>query len=234
MLSFKQLIPLLTIFAAGGALVRNLWYSGGGYSSYNSYNNMSFETAATAAASNNCQDNPSSTAASSLPPSPPLPPLPLPHLCHENPYAASLLEGHSLETVQTQVNTWLANKTAIRNAMYWKSYGTKPAHDKFDAFQVMAPCHYTCAGGACRDDTSKLVCGTDTLRLLQPDCIVYSIGGNNNWDFERDIYRKHPVIYIPLIVPATGNDFNRHPNWQIDTSFITFVWPLLTNLPLLC
>ena len=115
-----------------------------------------------------------------------------PSLCYENPYVSSLLEVHTLETISEKANTWLANKTNIRDAMYWKSYGKENNHDKFDAFEVMAPCHYTCVGGACGEDTSKIFCGADTLQLREQDCIVYSIGGANNWDFERAIYKATP------------------------------------------
>jgi len=39
------------------------------------------------------------------------------------------------------------------------------------------------------EDEAKVVCGLDTLK---PGCIVYSIGGNNQWLFELDILDKTP------------------------------------------
>jgi hypothetical protein len=52
----------------------------------------------------------------------------------------------------------------------------------------------SCVGGACKDDTSKIVCGLEELNkeaTTEADtCIVYSIGGNNHWEFELDILRR--------------------------------------------
>jgi hypothetical protein len=52
----------------------------------------------------------------------------------------------------------------------------------------------SCAGGACRDDTSKIVCGLEELNkeatIKTDTCIVYSIGGNNQWEFELDILSR--------------------------------------------
>lgn len=109
------------------------------------------------------------------------------HTCQENPYLPSLLEGHSFETAEIKAQRWMANKTNIRDAVYQKAH-TRYTHDKFDGFQVMAPCKYSCTG-KCRADTSKIVCGAETL---QAGCIIYSIGGNNNWDFEQQIYDMTP------------------------------------------
>lgn len=109
------------------------------------------------------------------------------HTCGENPYRASLERGHTFETAERKAQAWMANKTNIRDDLYWKYYG-KHTHDKFDAFEVMAPCQYACTG-ECRADASKIVCGAETL---QPGCIIYSIGGNNNWEFEERIYEMTP------------------------------------------
>lgn len=109
--------------------------------------------------------------------------------CDANPYQRSLLPGHSFQLAEQKAQIWLTNKTAIRDAMYWKSYG-KYTHDKFDAFDVMAPCQFNCTG-ACGADTSKIICGADTLRE-DPSCIIYSIGGNNNWEFEERVYDMTP------------------------------------------
>lgn len=109
------------------------------------------------------------------------------HLCDENPYRASLEVGHTFETAERKAQAWMANKTNIRDDLYWKYYG-KHTHGKFDVFETMAPCKYSCTG-ACRADTSKIVCGAEQL---QPGCIIYSIGGNNNWEFEQRIYDMTP------------------------------------------
>ena len=65
---------------------------------------------------------------------------------------------------------------------------------RFFPFQVMAPCSEdakSCVGGKCGDDDSKIMCGVDLLRSEQ-DCIIYAIGGDNQWDFEMDLLEKTP------------------------------------------
>lgn len=108
-------------------------------------------------------------------------------LCHENPYKHSLLEGHSFATADEKASRWVANKTQIRNALYYETHD-KNVHAKFNGFEVMAPCNYNCTG-ECRADNSKIVCG---MEHLQEGCIVYSIGGNNNWEFEENLYDMTP------------------------------------------
>jgi len=107
--------------------------------------------------------------------------------CHHNPYQTSLQPAHTFESAESQAKVWMANKTAIRDDLYFK-YNGQHTHGKFDVFQVMAPCNYQCTG-PCKADTSKIVCGSETL---QPGCVVYSIGGNNNWDFEQKMYDMTP------------------------------------------
>uniref|UniRef100_A0A7S1CW03 Methyltransferase domain-containing protein n=1 Tax=Cyclophora tenuis TaxID=216820 RepID=A0A7S1CW03_CYCTE len=40
------------------------------------------------------------------------------------------------------------------------------------------------------DDLSKFVCGINSFRFQNGHCIVYSIGGNNQWAFEKDLLKK--------------------------------------------
>jgi len=108
-------------------------------------------------------------------------------ICKENPYRTSLSPGHSFESTKHKAQTWLSNQTAIYHDIQARSDG-RHNHIRFDAFEVMAPCNYTCTG-SCRHDTSKIVCGIETL---QPGCMIYSIGGNNDWTFEEYMYDKTP------------------------------------------
>lgn len=39
-------------------------------------------------------------------------------------------------------------------------------------------------------DDEKRVCGLKLLEKMLPHCVIYSIGSNNKWGFEEDIYRK--------------------------------------------
>ena len=86
----------------------------------------------------------------------------------------------------------------------------KHDHGRFNAFEAMGSCNQTCIGGTCRDDTSKIVCVGETIEGVfrkgeaeassssinningkqPPPCIVYSIGGNNQWEFELDTLEK--------------------------------------------
>lgn len=69
-------------------------------------------------------------------------------------------------------------------------------HQRFYPFNPHVKCKdsdRTCVGGACGDDTSKIVCGLQNLRQVpESDCIIYSIGGNNWWQFEQDALKKTP------------------------------------------
>jgi len=57
---------------------------------------------------------------------------------------------------------------------------------------LMATCQSKeCVGGPCRHDLSKVVCGLTELQK-ERECIIYSIGGNNQWDFELDLMQKTP------------------------------------------
>jgi len=47
-----------------------------------------------------------------------------------------------------------------------------------------------CIGGECRFDTSKITCGAASA--LEAPCVVYSVGGNNQWQFEMDVLAKTP------------------------------------------
>jgi Methyltransferase domain len=109
------------------------------------------------------------------------------HICHENPYEGSLLNGNSFDTADAKALAWMANKSNIRNALYAER-SDEHSHAKFNAFEVMAPCHQNCTG-ECGADTSKIVCG---LQQLQKGCIIYSIGGNNQWAFEVELYDLTP------------------------------------------
>ena len=109
------------------------------------------------------------------------------HICTSNPYKDSLVEGHTFETAEEKAKTWLENKVSIRNALYSKTHDIH-SHAKFDAFDVMAPCNFTCTD-KCGSDNGKIMCGANQLK---PGCIIYSIGGNNRWEFEEQLYKMTP------------------------------------------
>lgn len=81
-------------------------------------------------------------------------------------------------------------------------------HKRFRVFEELAQCQdEVCIGGSCRSDTSKIMCGLSILNNMaggnssdsdgtigpahaNPTCVVYSIGGNNQWEFEVDILER--------------------------------------------
>jgi len=111
-------------------------------------------------------------------------------ICHANPYAGALQE--SLEDVAVKMDSWMAN-LALHQQKAASASMFRHTHDRFFPFDAnMATCKSTtCVGGTCRADTSKIVCGLEQL-TEQQQCVVYSIGGNNQWEFELDILRKTP------------------------------------------
>jgi hypothetical protein len=110
-------------------------------------------------------------------------------LCEQNQYAKSL--NMSLEEFGQDMDKWLSNKVTIEKDLVFKTNGHPHTHDRFQAFQEMGSCEQTCIGGACRRDVSKIACGVDTKNMEAP-CVVYSVGGNNEWQFELDVLQKTP------------------------------------------
>jgi hypothetical protein len=109
-------------------------------------------------------------------------------VCRENPYAASF--HSSLDSIRSQADTWLENMDShlqIATQEEMKNH----SHARFFPFDIMADCHTFCVGGACKTDKSKIVCGIDELQT-EETCVVYSVGGNNQWTFEQDILAKTP------------------------------------------
>jgi hypothetical protein len=66
-------------------------------------------------------------------------------------------------------------------------------HERFFPFEELTPCkRKSCVGGKCSEDKSKVICGLDELQKQKDRCIVYSIGGNNEWKFERKMLKRTP------------------------------------------
>lgn len=105
--------------------------------------------------------------------------------CLENTYIPSL--DSNISEIANRMDHWLSEETLIEKNLLADPESTAHTHTRFDAFQAMTGCEKTCVGGACRADTSKQICG---LVNLKPPCTIYSIGGNNQWEFELDILQK--------------------------------------------
>jgi Methyltransferase domain len=68
--------------------------------------------------------------------------------------------------------------------------GQPGGHLRFFPLTPVALCkNVTSVGGSELDDESKLICG---INRLVEGCVIYSIGGNNQWSFELDSLSKTP------------------------------------------
>lgn len=111
--------------------------------------------------------------------------------CPNNPYLPSMDVDHvNIEAYRRKLAS--ARERAVSNP------ANKHDHKRFKIFEKLAQCKSTaCIGGACRQDTRKIVCGLENLQKTQQadsggksTCVVYSIGGNNQWEFEVDLIKR--------------------------------------------
>lgn len=110
-------------------------------------------------------------------------------LCKQNPFVPSL--SKSLAAISSEADNWIANQTEIMKDIQFRSNG-EHTHTRFEAFEELASCDYSCVGGECNADRSKIICGLSTLNNDQ--CVVYSVGSNNVWEFENEILQKTPCV----------------------------------------
>jgi len=112
-------------------------------------------------------------------------------ICHANPYAGALQD--SLDQISQKMDDWMSHLAAHQQRAAEPGM-VRHTHERFFPFDAnLASCQTTtCVGGKCRDDTSKIVCGLEQLTIATTTCVVYSIGGNNHWEFETDILEKTP------------------------------------------
>jgi Caenorhabditis protein of unknown function, DUF268/Methyltransferase domain len=113
-------------------------------------------------------------------------------LCETNPYIGALQE--SLDEISSRMDLWL-----VEIGTHYKKakLEIRRDHGRFSPFDAMAQCtEKACVGGPCGSDTSKIVCGmkelTHIMSSLNEKCIVYSIGSNNQWEFEAGILQETP------------------------------------------
>lgn len=113
--------------------------------------------------------------------------------CTQNPYFNALSEN--IDTVVQRMDAWLEpehyNNHILRQANHNQTWKWK--WNVFTPFEEMASCQDSavdCTGGKCSEEGSKITCGIQ--KYLQPGCVVYSLGGNNEWEFELDILAKTP------------------------------------------
>ena len=73
-----------------------------------------------------------------------------------------------------------------QGAAAWRAEG----HARFDASPPLASCAPLArSGGSATGDGGKWLCG---LPALAPGCVIYSLGSNNEWDFEEAMLAETP------------------------------------------
>jgi len=119
------------------------------------------------------------------------------NICQQNPYLSSVSYNMAaIREYQRQL------PVLHRRATSWFEAEHGWNHGRFRAFQELAQCHdVQCIGGPCRHDRSKIVCGFEALAAAttfpsetSSSCIVYSLGSNNQWEFERDVLNQSPCL----------------------------------------
>ena len=144
-------------------------------------------------------------------------------LCHSNPYMGAVEEP--FDAIAQSMDAWMSNmpqhvyRAMDHNTVYGRDHG------RYFAFEEMAHCsELDCVGGTCGDDTSKEVCGlgqlttttTTPLDISKQNndrtCIVYSIGGNNHWEFELDILKRTPCQVHTFDCTGSTTRFQKPPD----------------------
>lgn len=135
--------------------------------------------------------------------------------CITNPYKDSLNEP--FDVILAKVQRWFDFEEAhhlqmlATNVQYAEFY-SQHDHQRFFPFDVMAPCgDLQCVGGECSDDPSKIMCGLNHLSQID-DCIIYSIGSHNHWEFEQDMLKKTKCQIHTFDCTGQAARFTKMPN----------------------
>ena len=110
-------------------------------------------------------------------------------ICQQNPYKDAL--DIPLEQISERMDTWIRDISKHQVTASNKVNVAKHNHVRFFPFEAMATCQDKTQVGGRRKDTSKIVCGLEELKKVD-HCVVYSVGGNNQWQFELDLLEKTP------------------------------------------
>ena len=108
------------------------------------------------------------------------------------------------------------NNIPVRGTIHGVHYNSPASrqhtHRRFDAFAVMGKgCEQQCIGGSCRQYTSKITCGVTQENMVAP-CVVYSIGGNNQWQFEQGILDHTPCDVHTFDCTGPITRFDKKPD----------------------
>jgi hypothetical protein len=111
-----------------------------------------------------------------------------------------------MAVVDNRISQWMSNLPST----YEQADTVGIKHARFFPFEPIATCRQEEAvGGAAKSDKSKLMCGLENLQT--PGCVIYSIGGDNNWDFERDLLLKTKCEIHTFDCTGPKERFDRQP-----------------------
>lgn len=158
-------------------------------------------------------------------------------ICSQNPYFDSLSEPFQL--IDNLNQQWLTDRLdqALENATSCANDICQINHQRFFPFHPHTDCKKrSCVGGECFQDTSKIVCGMDAMKQTKgsgsrngassnsPDkeapCIVYSIGGNNQWEFELDILNTTDCVIHTFDCTGFERRFRKPDNPRLHFHFV--------------
>jgi hypothetical protein len=129
-------------------------------------------------------------------------------LCESNVFKHSLKDGFSLAAIDAKANRWLANRAVITEDIR-RAAGERYDRTRWGLFDEMGRCEQACVGGKCRDDASKIICGFD--RVPEENCIVYSLGSNNDFWFELGVLQRSPCTVYTFDCTGPRSRFDRVP-----------------------
>jgi len=113
--------------------------------------------------------------------------------------------------IAQRADAWLSTLADQRWEAHKSVYGAIN-HARFFPFDdTMTVCARDCVGGACNSDESKIVCGLSELQK-EEHCIIYSIGGNNQWDFEIDLLQRTPCQVHTFDCTGPATRFRKPPH----------------------
>lgn len=107
--------------------------------------------------------------------------------CTQNPFLTSI--NDEVTAVERRMENWLKGSMSLEKDLVSDDKYKELDHSRLRVFRNLTTCDSECVGGKCSSDTSKIVCGLSSLRA---PCVVYSLGGNNQWGFELGIVQRTP------------------------------------------
>lgn len=146
-------------------------------------------------------------------------------ICIQNPFSNSL--NVSLAKLSRVMDYQNEHRTSIERDIVNKSRNSY-GHTRFEVFQALAACNATDVGGKAGDNVSKIVCG---IASLKAPCTVYSLGGNNQWEFELDIINKTPCTVHTFDCTGPRSRFSVPTHERLNSTMFALGTRNLTRRP---